>query len=85
MPLKIEERIKQLGKRTNPTEMEKLIMDLCNWNPLSLKEIAKLINRKASSVRYLYLNKLITQGKLFYTIPEMLNHPNQKYTTKKKQ
>ena len=85
LPLEIEERIKQLGKRTNPPEMEKLIMDLCNWNPLSLKEIAKLINRKASSVRYLYLNKLITQGKLFYTIPEMLNHPNQKYTTKKKQ
>lgn len=83
--MEIEERIKQLGKRTNPKEMEKLIMDLCNWNPLSLKEIAKLINRKASSVRYLYLNKLITQGKLFYTIPEMLNHPNQKYTTKKKQ
>ena len=85
LPLELKERIKQLGKRTNPKEMEKLIIDLCNWNPLSLKEIAKLINRKTSSVRYLYLNKLITQGKLFYTIPEMLNHPNQKYTTKKKQ
>ena len=85
LPLELKERIKQLGKRTNPKEMEKLIIDLCNWNPLSLKEIAKLINRKTSSVRYLYLNKLINQGKLFYTIPEMLNHPNQKYTTKKKQ
>jgi len=85
LPLELKERIKQLGKRTNPKEMERLIIDLCNWNPLSLKEIAKLINRKTSSVRYLYLNKLIAQGKLFYTIPEMLNHPNQKYTTKKKQ
>ena len=84
LPLELKERIKQLGKRTNPKEMERLIIDLCNWNPLSLKEIAKLINRKTSSVRYLYLNKLIAQGKLFYTIPEMLNHPNQKYTTKKK-
>ena len=85
LPLELKERIIQLGKRTNPKEMESLIIDLCNWNPLSLKEIAKLINRKTSSVRYLYLNKLIAQGKLFYTIPEMLNHPNQKYTTKKKQ
>ena len=85
LPLELKERIKQLGKRANPKEMERLIIDLCNWNPLSLKEIAKLINRKTSSVRYLYLNKLIAQGKLFYTIPEMLNHPNQKYTTKKKQ
>ena len=85
LPLELKERIKQLGKRANPKEMERLIIDLCNWNPLSLKEIAKLINRKTSSVRYLYLNKLIAQGKLFYTVPEMLNHPDQKYTTKKKQ
>ena len=85
LPLELKERIKQLGKRTNPDVMEGMIIDLCNWNPLSLKEIAKLLNRKTSSIRYLYLNKLITKGKLFYTIPEMLNHPNQKYTTKKKQ
>ena len=85
LPMVLKERIERLGKRTNPQETEQLIVKLCDWNPLSLSEIAIILNRKAPSIRYLYLNKLITQGKLFYTIPEMLNHPRQKYTTKKKQ
>ena len=50
LPLELKERIKQLGKRTNPKEMEKLIIDLCNWNPLSLKEIAKLMGISRSYV-----------------------------------
>jgi hypothetical protein len=44
--------------------------------PPALQErIKKLGKRATSSERYHYINQLLKQGKLFYTIPEMLNHP----------
>ena len=60
--------------------MKSIVLELCTFMPLSLSDIAKIINRKPNSVRYLYVNPLIESGELFYTIPEMLNHPDQKYT-----
>ena len=67
-----------------PKKMKSLVIELCSVMPLSISEIAQIINRKPESVRYLYVNPLIENKKLFYTIPEMLNHPDQKYTTVKK-
>ena len=83
-PENIQNRILDLKKWTPASEMKTLIIDMCTIKPLGLNEISVLLNRKPSSIRYQYINLLIKQGKLFYTIPEMLNHPNQKYTTKKK-
>ena len=61
-------------------DMESLIIDLCTFKPLSLAEMASLLHRDMRALRYHYINTLIKQKRLFYTIPEMLNHPNQKYT-----
>ena len=61
--------------------MINLILELCAFKPLNLNEIAEMLNRKSSSIRYQYINQMIKEEKLFYTIPEMRNHPNQKYTT----
>ena len=85
LPLALMERIKKLGKRAASSEIKSLIIDLCSFNPFSLSQLAQLLNRNMRALRYHYINPLLKQGKLFYTIPEMLNHPNQKYTTKKKQ
>jgi ATP-dependent DNA helicase RecG len=85
LPPALMERIKKLGKRAASSEIKSLIIDLCSFNPFSLSQLAQLLNRNMRALRYHYINPLLKQGKLFYTIPEMLNHPNQKYTTKKKQ
>jgi hypothetical protein len=45
--------------------------------------MAYLLHRDMRDLRYNYINTLIKQKRLFYTIPEMLNHPNQKYTAVK--
>ena len=67
-----------------PSEkMKDLIVELCSFTPLSINEIASLIRRKPFSVWYKYTKPLIESGKLFYTIPEMIKHPDQKYTTVK--
>ena len=84
-PTTIINRIRGIKKWAPADEMEKLILEMCEIKPLSLNELSELLSRRPTSIRYQYINPLLKQGKLFYTIPEMLHHPNQKYTTKKKQ
>ena len=83
LPKILEERVARIGKRAKPDEMKKLVIELCKLEPMSLLELANILKRKPSSLRYLYVNPLIESGELFYTIPEMLSHPDQKYTTVK--
>ncbi|MBR0036982.1 MAG: putative DNA binding domain-containing protein [Bacteroidales bacterium] len=84
LPKDIEERIAKIGRRAKPEEMKGLVIELCNLRPMSLLELASILKRRPSSLRYLYVNPLVESGKLFYTIPAMLSHPDQKYTTVKK-
>ena len=83
IPETLIEKCKKLKKWESSKKMKSLVIELCEIMPLSISEIAEIINRKPESVRYLYVNPLIESGKLFHTIPEMLNHPDQKYTTVK--
>ena len=83
LPADLLEKCKNLKKWEPSEKMKDLIFELCTFTPLSINEIASIIRRKPSSVRYLYTNPLIESGKLFYTIPEMIKHPEQKYTTVK--
>ena len=84
LPEELLEKCRSLKKWESSEKMQNLIIELCTFMPLSLADIVSLTNRKPFSVRHLYLIPLIKSGKLFYTIPEMLNHPDQKYTTVKK-
>jgi len=84
LPADLLEKCKNLKKWEPSEKMKSLIIELCTFKPLSINDIASIIRRKPSSVRYLYTNPLIESGKLFYTIPEMIKHPDQKYTTVKK-
>lgn len=83
LPKELKKRVGETGKRMVAKDMESLIIDLCAYKPLSLAEMASLLQRDMRALRYHYINTLIKQKRLFYTIPEMLNHPNQKYTAVK--
>ena len=83
LPIELKKRVGETGKRMVAKDMESLIIDLCTYKPLSLAEMASLLQRDMRALRYHYINTLIKQKRLFYTIPEMLNHPNQKYTAVK--
>ena len=85
LPEALKEKILKIGKRIPEEEMKKLLIELCDLHPFSLHEISILLHRNMVFLRNHYINPLMAQGKLFYTIPEMIRHPNQKYTTKKKQ
>ena len=83
LPEALKEKILKIGKRIPEEEMKKLLIELCDLHPFSLHEISILLHRNMVFLRNHYINPLMAQGKLFYTIPEMIRHPNQKYTTKK--
>ena len=85
LPEALKEKILKIGKRVPEEEMKKLLIELCDLHPFSLYEMSILLHRNMVFLRNHYINPLMAQGELFYTIPEMIRHPNQKYTTKKKQ
>ena len=83
LPDELLERCRNLKKWESSKKMKELIVELCTYEPLSINEIADILHRKPHSIRYLYVSSLIEDGRLFFTIPEMIKHPNQKYTAVK--
>ena len=85
IPSHIQEKIASLGKKPRKEKTHEVIIDLCEWRDLSAEEITNFLGRKDKSglVRNL-LTPLIDSGKLIYTKPDMVKHPDQKYRTTNK-
>lgn len=83
LPDELLKRCRNLKKWESSKKMKDLIVELCTYEPLSINEIANILHRKPHSIRYLYVSSLIEDRRLFFTIPEMIKHPNQKYTAVK--
>ena len=77
--LRMEVKTAQLAQRLKPESAMGLIVRLCRWRELSLVEIAALLSKSAPHVSTKYVQPLISTGKLAYVIPEMVQHPHQKY------
>jgi ATP-dependent DNA helicase RecG len=83
LPIKLRNKLEQLGQRSNSKEdIIDIILKLCEWKPLTLNQVSDLMGRKEKQyLKSTYITPLRQQGKLEYTIPEMLNHPKQAYRT----
>jgi ATP-dependent DNA helicase RecG len=54
---------------------------LCAWQPLSARELAAhLGNRDPKVLLREHLSAMVEARELAYTIPQMPNHPAQRYT-----
>ena len=81
-PQKILDRIKALNRREHDKgKVESIIMDLCSIKPMKATEIALYFQKEESYFKRKYLSKMITGKKLKYLHPEMINHPEQAYST----
>ncbi len=81
LPLHLKDIIKDLGRRTNDKEkMNAVILKLCAWRPLTLKQLANLVQRNE---KYMlgFIAPLREGGQVEYTYPDMPNHPDQAYKT----
>lgn len=79
LPEELQERIMKLGKWASREKVSQLLVDLCAFKPYSYEELALIIQRAAKPMKDKYIKPLRLANKLFYWIPEMINHPLQKY------
>jgi len=78
------ERINQLGKRVNDGQLIKdIIKEICKTDFFKSSEIAELLEKREDYVKRKFLNQMIGAGVLEYKFPDMINHPEQAYRTKK--
>ena len=78
-PLNIRKKILNLkSKENNPNIISELILDLCNWRNLGIKELAILLDRNEKYL-FKYISKLKKEKKIKLLYPDRFNHKNQKY------
>ncbi|WP_198119054.1 ATP-binding protein [Massilia rhizosphaerae] len=81
IPEAIRDQIVAAGTKPRQKEVRRLLLALCQWRPLSSRELAAALGRQ--DVKKLvrnHLSPMVAEGLLAYTIPEMENHPDQRYT-----
>ena len=79
LPDDIKKRIDEVGKRGPKDVLNKLVVDMCSIVPLSMDDLSVLLHRKSKSFKNKNIKVLLETKQLFYWIPEMINHPQQKY------
>lgn len=82
LPESLQKRIMSLGKKSSFRDVCDIIVDLCRYKPFGSEDIAKILKRHETYIRDAYLKVLLREKRIKFTIPEMRNHPNQKYTVK---
>ena len=85
IPDDIKEQINALGKRTNDKEkISSIILQLCINRPMKSKVIASVLGKSEKYILREFLKPLLEEKRINYTIPEMINHPEQAYIVNEK-
>ncbi|MBX0334842.1 putative DNA binding domain-containing protein [Pontibacter sp. HSC-14F20] len=81
LPNDLQEIIHKMGKRKfSKGDTADVIVQLCTWKPLKLREIAEILGRTSEKhLLHRYITPLRKEGRLQYTEPDMPNHPDQAY------
>jgi ATP-dependent DNA helicase RecG len=72
-------RLLSLDRRLLPHQLDQTIEDLCAWRPLSLRELARVLDRSAVYLQNTSLKRLLKMGRLVFIHPDEPNHPRQGY------
>lgn len=68
-------------KKSPKKEIEQAVLSLCGIEPMSLEQLADLLNRSEVLLRTSYLRPLRQAKRLRYKYPTIPQHPNQAYIT----
>ena len=81
IPAGIRARLPAAGAKPRREVLRALILELCALRALSARELAAALNRiEHKPLVRDYLSPMVKEGLLAYTVPEMENHPDQRYT-----
>lgn len=80
LPEEVRGYLNDIGKRASEKQMNLFLLSVCQWKDMKLQRIAALLDRQPKYILQKYIQPLMQDEKLDYTIPDMPNHPKQKYT-----
>ena len=72
--------MRELGK-VPKAQAEDIILALCSREWLTLRTLARLLDRAPDSLRNHYINPMLRDGRLRARVPGKPNHPGQAYKT----
>lgn len=81
LPPELATLLATLGKRSGSKLLQNSILRLCAWMPLSVDQLATLLDRSPDYLRNKHLAPLVRAQKLKFLHPESANHPFQAYKT----
>ena len=81
LPDNLRVLVELLGKRAKPDVVRTVIRKICSWKALSAEEIASVLGKDKTYISAEFLSKMIKDGVLVHTIPDMPKHPDQAYKT----
>jgi ATP-dependent DNA helicase RecG len=84
IPKDLQEKINNLGHRANDkNEISNIILEICSIRDFKKRELAELLGRTEKYIARNFIKPLLEDNLLKYKYPEMINHPEQAYSTKK--
>jgi len=69
------------GRWALAADVRAAILELCRDRYLTSRELAALLNRKASTIQQNYLARMVREGVLRHRKPDQPNAPDQAYRT----
>jgi hypothetical protein len=78
-PSSLAAELRSLDRRVLPRDLEGLIVRLCAWKPLSLREMARLLRRDDVYLQNTVIKRLLEDGRLDFLHRGQPNHPHQAY------
>ncbi len=79
IPEDIKVALSKIGKRCEPALLEDIVVELCKIMPLNIEQLSELTQRTTAHIRNKVIPKLLKEKRIRFTIPDMINHPEQKY------
>jgi ATP-dependent DNA helicase RecG len=81
LPAELAALVATAGQRPRQPLLRALVRKLCAWRPSSARELAGYLGGRDPKVLLRqHLSEMVETGELAYTIPQMPNHPAQRYT-----
>ncbi|MBA3888188.1 MAG: putative DNA binding domain-containing protein [Acidobacteria bacterium] len=81
LPEELRELVERIGGKADDAAMREAIVRLCQWHPISARELAEIVGRRADYLNGRYLRPMVKEGALALTIPDKPRSRFQKYTT----
>ena len=85
LPQEVISIVHDLPNRPQKQDLRSAIRRLCDWVPMASVELADILSRKREPLVRDHLTPMVEIGLLAYSIPEMSNHPDQRYKSPEEQ